>query len=269
MLVIEELWERYGIGKAIREVIGTKQVPYDKALLSMVANRLCTTESKLGVWDRWLETVYMPECSDFKLRQMYEAMDVLHQHASHIEEQVFFQVANICAAGISVVPAERQARHRQENVAMLEEELQQHKDKSATRKWAIGLLASRRYKKYLAITDKGTIRIDRAAIRDAAKYDGKWVLETNDETISLEDAAHGYRGLMAIERCFRSLKRAQIRMMPMYHWLPHRIESHVKICVLALLIERVAEINCGKPSGSMQNTGNRVHYVLACFFSIK
>ena len=399
VLVIEELWERYGIGKAIREVIGTKQIPYDKALLAMVANRLCTPESKLGVWDRWLETVYMPECSDFKLRQMYEAMDVLHQHASHIEEQVFFQVANVFNLSVDIIfydtttasfavdyedeedglrqyghakegmwapqvvvalavtregipvrswvfpgntadvstvetikkdlrgwnlgramfvadsgmnsednrkelaracgtyllatrmasvkeiketvlsqpgryreladnlhakevrlengkryilcfnphEAERQARHRQEIVAMLEEELQQHKDKSATRKWAIGLLASRRYKKYLAITDKGTIRIDRAAIRDAAKYDGKWVLETNDETISLEDAAHGYRGLMVIERCFRSLKRAQIKMMPMYHWLPHRIESHVKICVLALLIERVAEINCGKP----------------------
>jgi transposase len=36
-------------------------------------------------------------------------------------------------------------------------------------------------------------------------------------------------------------------MMPMYHWLPERIESHVKICVLALLIERIAELKCGSP----------------------
>ena len=35
------------------------------------------------------------------------------------------------------------------------------------------------------------IRIDRGAIRQAAKYDGKWVLQTNDDTISLEDAASG------------------------------------------------------------------------------
>ena len=67
-----------------------------------------------------------------------------------------------------------------------------------------------------------------------------------DDSISMEDAAHGYRGLMVIERCFRSLKRTQIRMMPMYHWLLHRIEAHVKICVLALLIERLSEIKCGK-----------------------
>ena len=75
----------------------------------------------------------------------------------------------------------------------------------------------------------------------------KWVIETNDDTISLEDAALGYKGLMIIERCFRSLKRTQIKMTPMYHWVPRRIEAHVKICVLALMIERIAEISCGKP----------------------
>lgn len=154
--------------------------------------------------------------------------------------------------------AERQARHRDEIVSMLEEELKKHPDKSISQKWAINLLASRRYKKYLAITDKDTIRIDRQAIKQAAKYDGKWVLETNDETISLEDAAHGYRGLMVIERCFRSLKRTQIKMMPMYHWLPHRIEAHVKICVLALLLERLAEIQCNKPWSKIRTVLSKI-----------
>ena len=50
---------------------------------------------------------------------------------------------------------------------------------------------------------------------------------------------------MVIERCFRSLKRTQIKLTPMYHWASRRIESHVKICVLALLIERIAELECG------------------------
>ena len=35
-------------------------------------------------------------------------------------------------------------------------------------------------------------------------------------------------------------------MTPMYHWLAHRIEAHVRICVLALLIERVAELACSQ-----------------------
>jgi transposase len=52
---------------------------------------------------------------------------------------------------------------------------------------------------------------------------------------------------MVIERCFRSMKRTQIKMMPMYHWASRRIEAQVKICVLALMIERVAELECGQP----------------------
>jgi len=44
------------------------------------------------------------------------------------------------------------------------------------------------------------IRIDRSAIRQAAKYDGKLVLQINDDRTSLEDEASGYKGLMVIER---------------------------------------------------------------------
>ena len=33
----------------------------------------------------------------------------------------------------------------------------------------------------------------------------------------------------------------------MYHWLPSRIEAHIKICVLALLLARVAERQCQLP----------------------
>jgi len=143
--------------------------------------------------------------------------------------------------------AERQRKHREIIVELLEQELKKHKDTTATAQWAIELLASRRYKRYLRVTKGNKIRIDRGSIKKAAKYDGKWVLETNDDTISLEDAALGYKGLMIIERCFRSLKRTQIKMTPMYHWASRRIESHVKICMLALLIERIAELECMQP----------------------
>jgi transposase len=142
--------------------------------------------------------------------------------------------------------AERQQHLRAQRIEELEAELARHPDKDANAQWAIELLASGRYKRYLTTTQKGRIRIDRAAIREARRYDGKWVLETNDDTISLEDAASGYKGLLVIERCFRSLKRTQIKMTPMFHWLPHRIEAHVRICVLALLIERVAELACAQ-----------------------
>jgi transposase len=127
--------------------------------------------------------------------------------------------------------------------------LARHPKPKATAQWAIDLLASKRFKRYLRVTKTGKVRIDRSAIQEAARYDGKWVVETNDDTITLEDAACGYKGLMVIERCFRALKKTRIKMSPLYHWAPRRIEAHVKICALALLIERVAELRCERPWG--------------------
>ena len=104
-------------------------------------------------------------------------------------------------------------------------------------------------------------------MREAQKYDGKWVLETNDDTISMQDAASGYKGLMIIERCFRSLKHTQIKMCPMFHWVPRRIETHVRICVLALLIERVAEIACQQPWSQIRRQLRKLQ--VTEFFSLK
>jgi len=96
-LLAETLWGRLCIGKLFRTIWKKKalRIPYDRALLAMVANRLCEPESKLGVWDRWLPTVYMPSCQDLKLKHMYEAMDLLYDHAAELEKHVFFETANL------------------------------------------------------------------------------------------------------------------------------------------------------------------------------
>ncbi|MDD3580779.1 MAG: transposase [Desulfobacca sp.] len=143
--------------------------------------------------------------------------------------------------------------NRQQVIQELEQELSKHATNQATARWGLDLQASGRYKRYLTVDDQGGLRLDRQAIQNAKKYDGKWVLITNDDTISLEDAATGYKGLLVIERCFRTLKSTQIKLTPMYHWLPHRIAAHIKICVFALLLERVAEMTCQRPWSAIQN----------------
>ena len=152
------------------------------------------------------------------------------------------------------VEARREKKHREEVVKELEEELNRHPEHNATARWAIDLMASGRYKRYLTVNGHDKVCLNRQAISDAEKYDGKWVLITNDDTITIEDAASGYKGLLVIERCFRTLKRTRIKMEPMYHWLPHRIEAHVKICVFALLIERAVELKCKQPWPRIRRT---------------
>jgi hypothetical protein len=49
--VIKFLWEKLGIGEALRSIGEGKGCPgsYEQALLAMTSNRLCEPESKLGV----------------------------------------------------------------------------------------------------------------------------------------------------------------------------------------------------------------------------
>jgi hypothetical protein len=47
------------------------------------------------------------------------------------------------------------------------------------------------------------------------------------------------------EACFRRMKTTGLRLCPVYHGTGHRIASHVKLCVFALLLQRAAEIRTG------------------------
>jgi transposase len=143
--------------------------------------------------------------------------------------------------------AERQRRHR---AAALEElktalagEPRTGRRSRHTRQMC-SLLTSLRYRRYLRETRRGLLRIDRARVAEEAKLDGKWVVTSNDDTLSAEDLALGYKQLMRVEECWRTMKSG-LRTRPLYHWRPHRISAHVSLCVLALLLERVAEIRVG------------------------
>lgn len=103
--VIEKLWERLGLKKILTRIVEAKgtRIPYERALLAMTANRLCEPESKLGVWDRWLSKVYLPSCQGLKLKNMYDAMDILHEHAAEIERDVFFEVSDLFNLSVDLI----------------------------------------------------------------------------------------------------------------------------------------------------------------------
>ena len=93
-------------------------------------------------------------------------------------------------------------------------------------------------------TKRGLLRVDRAAVADAARYDGKWGVTSNDDTLTAEDLALGYKQLLRVEQCWRQLKSG-MRMRPVFHYRPWRIQAHVTIAMLALLVERIAEVRTG------------------------
>ncbi|MGH6896062.1 MAG: IS1634 family transposase [Geminicoccaceae bacterium] len=141
--------------------------------------------------------------------------------------------------------AARQKRHRNEILDLLRlelERLERDHPKAACR-----LVASKRFGPYLSLDGQGRPFIDRAKVRRAAQLDGKFVLTTNDDSLSAADIALGYKGMWIIEACFRKLKTTGLGIRPMFHWTPRRIVAHVKLCVLALMIQRAAEIAAEAP----------------------
>ncbi len=105
------------------------------------------------------------------------------------------------------------------------------------------LRTSRRYGRYLRELKSGGLKIDQGAVRRAEKRDGRFVVHTNDDTLSPEDLALAYKQLMRVEEAWRTLKSG-LKLRPVFHWSPQRIEAHVSLTVLALLLERVAEMCC-------------------------
>jgi hypothetical protein len=140
----------------------------------------------------------------------------------------------------------RQRQHRTKLLAELETELtpMHTRPDSKHSKRACALLTSARYGRYLRETSTGKLRIDRGAIAAAERYDGKWVITSNDDTLTAEDLALGYKQLLRVEQCWRQLK-SSIRMRPVFHYRPWRIQAHISISILALLLERIAEIRGG------------------------
>jgi hypothetical protein len=142
--------------------------------------------------------------------------------------------------------AERERTHREQVLKELSAELNLLREREADHpKAACELLASRRYGRYLTTDYTGRPRLDAAKVKAAEKFDGKFVVITNDDTLSAEDIALGYKGGWIIESCFRRMKQTGLEVRPMFHWTARRIEAHVKLCVLALQMQRAAEIRCG------------------------
>jgi Transposase DDE domain len=115
-------------------------------------------------------------------------------------------------------------------------------------------------RRFLRRTPGGLLRIDRTAIKREAGLDGKWLLRTNDDTLTGDDLAAAYKQLVAVERGWRDMKGA-LRLRPVYHYREDRIRAHVQLCWLALLLIRVIENAACDTWRNIRHQLDRMHLV--------
>ena len=127
--------------------------------------------------------------------------------------------------------AQEVRRQRAELVARLAEALRE--SPSASRQYLEG--PARRY----LVTEGARPQLNRARIRDDARYDGKWVLWTT-ATLSPAEVALAYTGLLEVEASFWPLK-TPLEIQPVYHGSDAGVRGHITSAVLVLLLARLIE----------------------------
>jgi len=102
------------------------------------------------------------------------------------------------------------------------------------RQGAKSLVGNKGYRRFLKTRSRGGFEIDEAKIESEARFDGKWVLQT-DTDLTPAECAVKYKELWMVEQLFRSMKSI-LETRPIYHKCDETIRGHVFCSFLALLL---------------------------------
>jgi len=156
--------------------------------------------------------------------------------------------------------AKKDKTTRERTLQRIEEEIKALGDQrgKAHKKAVCALLSHRTMGRLIKQTKSGRLRVNWAKVREEETLDGKYLLSTSDDTLSSEDVALGYKQLMEVEQAFRTLKTT-LELRPLYHRKDERIQAHVLLCYLALLLVRIAEREAGETWDRIRSIMERCH----------
>ncbi len=105
---------------------------------------------------------------------------------------------------------------------------------------------NRQYKKFFTFTktiknETSGYELNDEAIKYEARFDGVFIITSNRYDLTPIEIIKSYKNLQEVEALFEDLKHF-VDVRPVRHWLKERVEAHIFICMLALLLKRVLEI---------------------------
>jgi len=122
--------------------------------------------------------------------------------------------------------ARKEARDREKIVAALKDQI---------KRGPKSLVGNKGYRKYLKVA-KDSVRIDQDKVKSEARFDGKWVLQSNTG-LSAARVALKYKQLWQVERVFRDVK-SLLDTRPVFHRHDRTIRGHVFCSFLALILRK-------------------------------
>lgn len=82
--------------------------------------------------------------------------------------------------------------------------------------------------------------LNKSIIEREEKFDGKHVVCCTDINMSAREILLAYKDKDKAEKAFRCIK-SFIRVQPIRHWITERVKSHIFLCVLAYLLQKILE----------------------------
>ena len=213
--VVSKLRERFEIGRVI--------VVCDRGMASE-ANLALLADDESSPMD------YIVGCRMRRVKEI--TREVLSRRGRYHEVSEKLKVKDVRVEGkryvicVNEEEAVKDALARDAIIADLEEKLE--------KKGAKSLIANRGYGRYL-VAEKGALRINFDAVRNDARFDGKFVLRTNTD-LSAEEVAQAYKSLWRVERAFRENK-STFKVRPIFHNTDSQCIGHIITSFLALRLQ--------------------------------
>ncbi len=102
-----------------------------------------------------------------------------------------------------------------------------------------------KFKRFFTIDPVTGHQPNDGAIEADKKYDGVFVLAVSRDDLRPDAVVTSYKNLREVETLFDDFKNF-VDIRPIRHRLENRVRGHVFICILALLLKRIFEVDCVK-----------------------
>lgn len=246
--------------------ITDRRIPIRDFLLWKTARllELPDTEQQTDAWRDFAGFVTQLDVSETvdgaRVRELCSALGCEHGRVRAKVTKLLRKYHERCGKTVRVVCALNEERakiakkRREQKVAALSQELDRvlARDQDDQRELHMEMVFQgheRRYRRFFrwhpgeAAALPATYRLDHDAITAECRYDGVFILTTTRQDLSPRKVVESYKNLQEVETLFDDLKHF-VDIHPVRHRLGPRVQAHVFLCMLALLLKRIFEIDC-------------------------
>ena len=179
---------------------------------------------------------------------LVKVISLLKKYHPRCEETIRF----VCALNEERALISRQKRT--EKIRSLTEKLDKLFDQSSPEQLELKIAKvfeghNRRYHRFFTFErhDKNgevyAYHLDETTLAAEKYYDGVFILMTSRDELPQNKVVQCYKNLQEVELLFDDLKHF-VDIHPVRHRLEQRVKAHVFLCILALLLKRIFEIDC-------------------------